>query len=68
MRFNSIRRNFASMFQELITLFIFVAALVYCGQLVYKAFSAKTDCSTGCGKCNAVDFSKIENQIKERGL
>jgi hypothetical protein len=36
--------------------------------MVYKAFKSKTVCDTGCGKCGAVDFAKIEQQLKEKGV
>lgn len=56
------------MFQQLVVLIIFAAALFYLGRMLYKMFTDKTGCATGCAKCNAVDFSKIETQIRAREL
>jgi hypothetical protein len=55
------------MVQELLLVVLFVAALFYIGKTIYKSFQAKTGCSTGCAKCGAVDFDKIEKQLKEKG-
>jgi hypothetical protein len=55
------------MIQELIILLIFLAAVGYIGRLVFKAFRS-TSCETGCGKCGAVDFGKLEKQLKEKGI
>ena len=52
--------------QEIVVALIFIAALVYLGRLVYRSFTAKSGCPTGCGSCSAVDFKKIEQQIRER--
>jgi hypothetical protein len=54
--------------QQILLSLIFLAAVVYIGLIVYKAFQAKSGCASGCGKCGAIDFSKIEQQIKERKL
>jgi len=51
------------MVQQILTAILFVVALLYVGRLIYKSFQAKS-CATGCGKCGAVDFSKIEAQLK----
>jgi hypothetical protein len=56
------------MIQSLIVLVIFITAVVYAGRLAYKTFFVKTACATGCGKCGAVDFDKIEKQLKQRGI
>ena len=58
--------TFESMMQTLIVFALFIAAVAYTGWLVYKNFAAKDNCSTGCGKCNAVDFVKIEEQLKKQ--
>jgi hypothetical protein len=54
--------------QQLVILLLFSAATLYLVRMVYKAFKSKTVCSTGCGKCGAVDFTKIEQQLKEKGV
>lgn len=56
------------MIQLIIVFIIFLGALAYVGNLIYKSFKAKSACSSGCGKCGAVDFQKIEAQIKKQGL
>jgi hypothetical protein len=56
------------MIQQLIVIVIFVAAVAYIGRLIYKSFQAKSACDSGCGKCGAVDFNKIEKQLKEKGI
>jgi hypothetical protein len=53
------------MFQQVVIILLFAAALGYLGRMVYRSFQAKS-CATGCGKCSAVDFDKIEKQLKER--
>jgi hypothetical protein len=59
---------YAMIFQQFLLALIFAGALFYLGRLIYKSFQAKSGCASGCGKCSAVDFSKIEQQIKERKL
>ncbi|MBA4054827.1 MAG: FeoB-associated Cys-rich membrane protein [Marivirga sp.] len=56
------------MIQQIIVGIVFSGALVYVGNLLFKSFRAKSACSSGCGKCGAVDFQKIEAQIKKEGL
>lgn len=56
------------MIQELIVIAVFIAAVVYVSRMVYKSFQAKSSCDSGCGKCSAVDFNKIEKQLKEKGI
>jgi hypothetical protein len=56
------------MIQSLGVGLIFLLALVYVGRLIYKSFQAKSSCESGCGKCGAVDFNKIEKQLREKGL
>ena len=45
---------------------LFIAALVYLGLMLARAFSADHACSAGCAKCavSAVNFEKIERQIQ----
>jgi hypothetical protein len=52
------------MLQQIVIGFVFLMAVFYVGRLVYRSFRAKSACDTGCGKCSAVDFNKIEAQIK----
>jgi len=54
--------------QQIILLLLFFGAVFYLGRILYKSFHAKSGCASGCGKCGAVDFSKIEQQLKERKL
>jgi hypothetical protein len=56
------------MIQSILVGLIFIAALLYVGRLLYRSFRVQSDCATGCGKCSAVDFKKLEAQLKEKGL
>jgi hypothetical protein len=57
------------MIQSAIVVVVFILALVYVGRLVIKSFQSKAgECASGCGKCGAVDFAKVEKQLKERGF
>jgi hypothetical protein len=56
------------MLQQIIIGILFLGALAYVGRLIYRSFQAKATCSTGCGKCGAVDFAKIEKEIQMKGL
>ncbi|MFN8336665.1 MAG: hypothetical protein U0U09_16160 [Cyclobacteriaceae bacterium] len=53
------------MFQQVIILLLFLSALAYLGRMVYRMFQSKS-CATGCGKCSAVDFNKIEKDLNAR--
>jgi hypothetical protein len=56
---------FESMLLQQILLGItFLGAVGYLSSTVYKSFKMKSGCASGCGKCGAVDFDKIEQQIK----
>jgi FeoB-associated Cys-rich membrane protein len=55
------------MLQQVIVMLLFAAALAYLGRMIYRTFHAKS-CATGCGKCSAVDFDKIEKQINAKNL
>jgi hypothetical protein len=59
---------FYAMLQQAFIVVIFVAAIIYLGSVIYKIFRAKSGCASGCGKCGAVDFSKIEQQIREKNI
>jgi hypothetical protein len=55
------------MLQEILVVLIFLGSLTYLSSILYKTFVVKnTGCATGCGKCGAVDFQKIEKQLKEK--
>jgi hypothetical protein len=56
------------MIQEIIVGIVFAGAVFYVGQLVYRSLQSKSACTTGCGKCGALDIQKIEAQIKKKGL
>jgi hypothetical protein len=56
------------MIQQIIVIAAFIAAVLYAGRMVYRNFTVKEGCGTGCGKCSAVDFADIEKQIKEKTL
>jgi hypothetical protein len=59
------------MFQTILILVIFAGALAYLGRMVYRSFQAKSagaGCASGCGKCGAVDFNKIEQQLRQKGV
>jgi hypothetical protein len=51
------------MIQGLIVAVIFIGAVFYLGRVIYNQLQAKAACATGCGKCSAVDFKKIEAKI-----
>jgi hypothetical protein len=53
------------MFQQIIIILLFAAALVYLGRMIYRSFQSKS-CATGCGKCSAIDFDKIEKQLNSK--
>lgn len=57
-----------SMVQQVVIALIFGAALYYLGRMAYRSFQAKKACDSGCGKCGAVDFEKIEKQLQQRKL
>jgi len=52
--------------QQIVIGTLFLTALGYVVRLIYKSFQAKGGCSTGCGKCGAIDFDKIEAQINSK--
>jgi hypothetical protein len=55
---------FLHMVQISLVILLFSAALFYIGRLIYRNFTAKNACASGCGKCS-VDFSKIEKQLQK---
>jgi hypothetical protein len=52
--------------QQIIIGTLFLAALAYVARLIYKSLQAKGACATGCGKCAAVDFDKMEKEINSK--
>ena len=45
---------------------LFLGAVGYLGRILYQSFRAKsTGCTSGCGKCGAIDLNKIEAQIRK---
>ena len=56
------------MIQNIIIGIVFLAAVYYLARMAYKALFTKTACASGCGKCGAVDFAKIEKELKQTGI
>jgi hypothetical protein len=57
------------MIQSIIVIAAFALALIYVGRLVYKSFQTKAgECASGCGKCGAMDFTKLEQELKQKGF
>lgn len=54
------------MIQEIVIGLIFLGALAYLVRLVYNQFRVKSACASGCNKCSAVDFTKIEASLKKK--
>jgi uncharacterized membrane protein len=52
------------MFQHLLVIAIFLAALFYVGRMLVRSFRTKSGCASGCGKCG-VDFSAVEKKISK---
>lgn len=54
------------MIQQILVALLFAGALVYLGRILYQSFKAKSPgCASGCGKCGAIDLSKIEARIRK---
>jgi hypothetical protein len=60
--------TFVPMIQNIIIALLFLSALLYVGRLIYRNFTAKASCDSGCGKCGALDIDKIEQQLKKKGI
>jgi hypothetical protein len=54
------------MVQLILVFLLFSAAVIYVARMIYRNFTRKTGCASGCGKC-AVDFSKLEQQLQQKG-
>jgi hypothetical protein len=59
--------NLRQMIQEILVLLFFAAAVFLLGRILYRSLFTKKGCASGCGKCG-VDFSRLGEQLKERGL
>ena len=57
--------NFVVMIQEILIGVIFLAAAAYLVRLLYKNFTARPGCATGCGKCQTINFQEIEKKLNE---
>jgi bacterioferritin-associated ferredoxin len=55
------------MLQLVLVISLFLAAVFYVGRMIYRNFTSKTGCESGCGKC-AVDFGKVEQQIQKKQI
>lgn len=53
----------SELIQNIVIIVLCAAALFFLVQKLYKSFTKK-GCGTGCGACGAVDFKKMEKQIK----
>jgi len=56
------------MIQQVIIGLLFLGAFFFVARMLYRSFQTKSGCATGCAKCNTVDFEKIEQQLKEKGI
>jgi hypothetical protein len=56
------------MVQNIIVGVILIAAVFYVARLIYRNFTSKSACESGCGKCGALDVDKIERQLKQRNF
>ena len=47
---------------------MFLSALIYLGNIVYKNFNPKNKagCAKGCGSCGAIDFDTIATQMESQ--
>jgi hypothetical protein len=54
------------MLQLIAIVILFLGAAFFLSRMVYRSFQAKAACATGCGKCGAVDFEKIEEKISQK--
>ena len=54
--------------ENIIIVSIFLSAIVYLGNIVYKNFNPKNKagCAKGCGSCGAIDFDKIALQMESQ--
>jgi hypothetical protein len=54
------------MVQTALVILLFIGATAYLVRLIYAQLQAKSACASGCGKCSAVDFKKIEQDLKAK--
>jgi FeoB-associated Cys-rich membrane protein len=54
--------------ENLLIVLIFLSAVAYLGNLVYKNFNSKNKagCAKGCGSCGAIDFDKIALEMESQ--
>jgi hypothetical protein len=45
--------------QNILVFVLFACALVYVAKLLFKSFTSKKGCASGCGKCK-LDFNEAE--------
>jgi len=56
------------MIQGILVAIIFTGAAIYLGWVLYRQFTAKSVCASGCGKCSVVDFTKIEKELRNKEM
>jgi hypothetical protein len=54
--------------QQVLVFLVFIGAVIYLGRVIYNHFTEKASCASNCGKCNAIDLKKIEEQFKADSL
>ena len=55
------------MVQNILVVLLFLGAMAYLSNLLFKQFKGTSGCASGCNKCATVDFKKIEQQIEKQG-
>ncbi|MBF9253061.1 FeoB-associated Cys-rich membrane protein [Pontibacter sp. 172403-2] len=56
------------MVQQIIILLVFIAALAYIGRMLYRNFTVKGGCASGCSGCSAIDFKKIQKDLEKKRM
>jgi len=51
--------------QNIIIVLLFIGALGYVANILYKSFTTSKGCASNCGKCK-VDFEKPNKAIKSK--
>ena len=54
------------MAQQIFILLLFIAAVAYMGRLVYRSFTMKGNCVSGCSGCATIDFNKIQKDLEKK--
>lgn len=52
--------------QEIIIVFLFLAAIAYLAFSFKKDFNKENACSSNCGACNSIDLEKAAREIEQR--